>query len=377
MRIGISCYPTYGGSGVVATELGLKLAARGHDVHFISYAQPMRLETFRARVYFHEVEVPSYPLFEYPPYSLALASKMAETAQRQRLDLLHCHYALPHATSAFLAKQMVDRPLAVVTTLHGTDITLVGNDRSFLPITKLSIERSDALTAVSEYLRRRTVEEFGVEKPIHVVPNFIDGEEFARRPDPGCAQALKPRGERVLIHVSNFRPVKRILDVVAVFARVRAELPARLVLVGDGPDRAAAEGYARELKVADDVLFLGKQASLPPLLGCADLFLLPSDSESFGLAALEAMACEVPVVASRAGGLPEVVEHGVTGFLERVGDVEAMARDALRVLADPALRERMGRAARERALRLFEPEAVVDRYEAVYREALQAVGREA
>jgi N-acetyl-alpha-D-glucosaminyl L-malate synthase BshA len=370
MKIGISCYPTYGGSGVVATELGLKLAGRGHEVHFLSYAQPFRLDVFRPNVYFHEVEVPTYPLFEYAPYSLALASKMADVAKSRGLELLHCHYALPHATSAYLAKQMSEAPLAVVTTLHGTDITLVGNEPSFLSITRFSIEHSDAVTAVSQYLARRTVEEFAVKMPIHVVPNFIDPEEFQRTSDPECDKALRPKNEKVLVHVSNFRPVKRLRDVVAVFARVRERVPARLLLVGDGPERHATEAACRELKVDDSVLFLGKQQALAPLLSCSDLFLLPSDSESFGLAALEAMACEVPVVGTRAGGLPEVVEHGVTGFLEPVGDVEAMAADALLALTEPGRRDEMGKAARERAIRLFHPEQVVDQYEAVYRQAL-------
>jgi N-acetyl-alpha-D-glucosaminyl L-malate synthase BshA len=368
MKIGISCYPTYGGSGVVATELGLKLAARGHEVHFISYAQPFRLDAFRPNVYFHEVVVPAYPLFEYPPYSLALASMMANIGRQKGLEVLHCHYALPHAASAFLAKQMLKEPLQVVTTLHGTDITLVGNDPSFLPITRFSIERSDAVTAVSEHLRQRTIAEFGVGDRIQVVPNFVDPEEFAPgRADGTCDRSLKPCGEALLAHVSNFRPVKRIGDVIRVFARVREHLPARLLLIGDGPERPAAEAMARELKVAAEVLFLGKQTAIAPLLAAADLFLLPSDSESFGLAALEAMASGVPVVGSRAGGLPEVVVEGETGFLRPVGDVEGMAEAALLVLRDRARREAMGKAGRERAIALFHPDRVVDQYEAIYR----------
>ena len=280
MNIGISCYPTYGGSGVVATELGVRFADRGHAVHFISYAMPFRLDAFRANVFFHEVEVPSYPLFEYPPYSLALASVMADVARRQKLDLIHCHYALPHAASAYLAKQMLGGDLKVVTTLHGTDITLVGNDPSFLPITRFSIEQSDAVVAVSEYLKQRTLRDFDVSRPISVIPNFIDTAEFVRKPRSDCQNAMRRRDEAVLMHISNFRPVKRLRDVVEVFARVRAKLPARLVLIGDGPERTATEVACRELGVDADVVFLGKQLHLPPLLSCGDLFLLPSDSES-------------------------------------------------------------------------------------------------
>lgn len=371
MKIGISCYPTYGGSGVIATELGRALAERDHQVHFVSYAMPFRFDRFHPNLFFHEVEVPSYPLFEYPPYSLALATVMAETALHQGLDVLHCHYALPHATSAYLAKQMLDGKLQVVTTLHGTDITLVGNDPSFLPITKFSIEKSDAVTAVSDYLREQTVKTFGVTNPIDVVPNFVDLTEFTRqRPDKACAKAMKPHDEKLLMHVSNFRPVKRLGDVIEVFARVRAKMPARLILVGDGPDRPATEAKCRELGVAEDVCFLGKQMQLPALLSCADLFLLPSDSESFGLAALEAMACEVPVVGSRAGGMPEVVEHEVSGLLAPVGDVETMAAGALRILNDANLHDSMARAARKRAETLYEPNAVVDQYEAIYRRVM-------
>ncbi len=374
MKIGISCYPTYGGSGVVATELGLKLAERGHEVHFISYAQPMRLD-FRPNVYFHEVEVPSYPLMEYPPYSLALASRMADTATSEGLELIHCHYALPHAASAYLAKQMVaPRPLGVVTTLHGTDITLVGNEPSFLPITRFSIERSDAVTAVSDSLRQRTLDEFAIATPIHVVHNFVDAQEFRRTCEPDCSRMVSPHDEKILVHVSNFRPVKRIQDVVAVFARVRPEVPSRLLLVGDGPERKPTENLVRELGLAPHVVFLGKQSQLPPILSCADLFLLTSDSESFGLAALEAMACEVPVVGARAGGLPEVVEHGVTGYLEPVGDVDAMARDAIALLRDDAARESMAKAARARAVQLFDPDAIVGQYEAIYRDVVAKIG---
>jgi len=373
VNIGIACYPTYGGSGVVATELGLKMAARGHQVHFITYAMPFRFDGYQPNVFFHEVEVPRYPLFEYPPYSLALASTLADTATRQELDILHCHYALPHAASAYLARQMIERALPIVTTLHGTDITIVGNDPSFLPITRFSIERSDAVTAVSSWLRDRTRIELGVEADIDVVPNFIDGAEFARVTRPDCSDAMAPGGEHVLVHVSNFRPVKRVHDVIEVFARVRAKVTARLLLIGDGPERPAAEQLCRELGVDDDVVFLGKQAVLPPLLSCACLFLLTSDAESFGLAALEAMACEVPVIGTDAGGLPEVVEQGVTGMLRPVGDVEGMAVDALHILGDRELHKKMALAARARALREFDPDRVVAQYEAIYRRVIERV----
>ena len=370
MKIGISCYPTYGGSGVVATELGIQLAMRGHEVHFLSYRVPMRLDIFQANVYFHAVEVPTYPLFEYPPYSLALAAKMADVAVHRGLDLIHVHYAVPHAASAYLAKQMLeDRPLKVVTTLHGTDITLVGNDRSFLPITRFSIEKSDAVTAVSTYLAKRTYKELGVTKPIEVIPNFIDLERFRRQPS-DIRKCLAKADEKVLMHVSNFRPVKRVGDVVAVFARVAREIKSRLVFVGDGPECAKAEEKCRELGIEDRVLFLGEQADLPHLLSAADLFLLTSESESFGLAALEAMACGVPVVGTLSGGLPEVVEEGVSGFLAPIGDIEGMSRGALRILGDPATAERMAAGARDAAEKRFAAAAVIDRYEALYRRVL-------
>ncbi len=374
MRLGITCYPTYGGSGAVATELGLALAERGHEVHFISYAAPFRLVGFRERIYFHEVEMDEYPLFEHPPYSLALAVAIHEVASQHELDLVHVHYAIPHATSAWIARQMMNggRGPKIVTTLHGTDITLIGQHPSFHSITRFSIRRSDGLTTVSEFLRHETEESFGVEpNRIRVIPNFIDTERYRPEREPCHRPALAPGGEKILMHVSNFRAVKRIDDVVEVFARVRSHLAARLVMVGDGPERARAQQRAEELGVADDVVFLGKHTSVEELLHCADLFVLPSESESFGLAALEAMACGVPVVASRVGGLPEVVEDGVSGFLLPVGDVEAMAEAAVSILADGERARTMGLAARSTAVERFGAERIVPVYERFYEEVLR------
>jgi L-malate glycosyltransferase len=374
MRIGITCYPTYGGSGVVATELGLALAERGDEVHFITYALPSRLALPRPRVSFHEVVAPTYPLFVSPPYTLALSTKMAEVAARARLDLLHVHYALPHAISAILARQMSNDNgqgrLKVVTTLHGTDITIVGQDRSYLPITRFGIEKSDAVTAVSRHLAAVTVRELGVRRDVMVIPNFVDTGLY--RPDGASpyARTLCSPEECVLIHVSNFRPVKRIGDVLAIFDRVRQKVPARLLLVGDGPDRSLAERLVRERKIEDRTLFLGNVAAIETILPVARLFLLPSDSESFGLAALEAMACGVPVVGTAAGGLPEVVVDGETGYLRRVGDVEAMADAALELLEDLERWKRFSAAARRRAVEQFPEEAIVARYRELYERTL-------
>ncbi len=372
MRIGISCYPTFGGSGVVATELAMALAAGGDQVHVISYALPSRLALVSPNVFFHEVVVPHYPLFEYPPYSLALASKMAEVARFQGLDLLHVHYAVPNAVSAILARDIVaPRALPVVTTLHGTDVTLVGNDPSYLETTRWAVVASDAVTAVSEWLRHRTVEQLGVEqKPIEVIPNFIEPERYERvRHQPGARRWARP-GEKILIHVSNFRPVKRVMDVLEVYLRVRERLPARLLLLGDGPDRAKVEGRCRELGVCDGVVFLGNHPAVEEILTGADLFLLPSSGESFGLAALEALACEVPVIAAAAGGVPEVIEDGIDGFLLPVGDVDAMAAAALDLFADPERHRAFGRRGRERAITRFSETAIVARYRAVYERVL-------
>jgi N-acetyl-alpha-D-glucosaminyl L-malate synthase BshA len=376
MRIGITCYPTYGGSGAVATELGLELARRGHDVHFISYASPFRLRGFAERVTFHEVTQLDYPLFEQSsPYALALAVKQHEVAKREQLELMHVHYAIPHAATAWLAKQMLAHeglPLKIVTTLHGTDITLVGQDPSYFTLTKFSIEQSDAVSAVSTYLRDETYRAFGCGNcDLRVIPNFISNADYHPATDDSFRKRLAPKavGHRVLVHVSNFRPVKRVADVIKIFAAVRKKLPATLVLVGDGPDRDAAQQDVDALGLRKDVRFLGKVESVGDVLRGADLFLLPSATESFGLAALEAMACAVPVVASATGGLPEVIQDGTTGFLAPVGDVAAMAERALRILEDPGTLERMRRAAAEHALQ-FSADRVVPRYEALYQEVL-------
>jgi N-acetyl-alpha-D-glucosaminyl L-malate synthase BshA len=366
MKIGITCYPTYGGSGVVATELGKELASRGHDVHFISYALPIRL-TMTDRIFFHEVEVLSYPLFEYPPYDLVLATKMAEVVARYDLDILHVHYAIPHSISAYLAKMMLsDRKIPFVTTLHGTDITLVGNDRSYLPITRFGIEQSDAVTAVSQYLRRRTIEEFQIQRPITIVPNFVNCDVYRRSPDEALRAKYATPEEGILIHISNFRPVKRIEDVIAIFANVRKSTSCKLLMVGDGPERPKAEWLATTHGVAEDVFFLGKQNEMAPFLSIADILLLPSDHESFGLVALEAMACEVPVIATRVGGIPEVVADGEDGHLFELGNVEGMAESCLEILRDPQIRLQMGRAARAHATRDFCASKIVLHYEDLY-----------
>lgn len=373
LRIGITCYPVYGGSGVVATELGLELAQRGHEVHFITYAQPFRLPFFVENVYYHEVDVPSYPLFDYPPYSLALAAAMHGTAVRRKLDLLHVHYAVPHATSAWIAREMLKpEEIRVVTTLHGTDITLVGQDPSFHSITRFSILRSDGITAVSEYLRRETVERFDIPADsIEVIPNFVDLERYRRDLD-GChRRQLAPAGEKIVMHISNFRPVKRVDDVVRIFARAQRRVAARLVLVGDGPARGLAQKVAEEEGVAGQVVFLGKQSSVAELLACADVLLLPSESEAFGLVALEAMACGVPVVATAVGGVPELVPHGVAGVLAPLGDVDAMAEGVVELLASPERWQAASDAARDVATR-FSTDRVVPRYEALYHRVLSS-----
>jgi N-acetyl-alpha-D-glucosaminyl L-malate synthase BshA len=374
VKIGITCYPTYGGSGAVATELGIALAQRGHEIHFITYEQPFRLPRFLPRIYFHEVDVGRYPLFEYPPYDLALAVRMHEVVLAHKLDLLHVHYAIPHATSAWIAREMLQptRPdIKVLTTLHGTDITIVGQDPSFYSITKFSIEKSDGLTAVSRFLRAETQSAFGCTGcRIEVIPNFIDPAVYDRaRYEPQLRNQIDA-GKKVLIHISNFRPVKRVRDVVAIYARVAKEIPSVLVMVGDGPDRVLAEQEARALGVADSVFFLGKLESVAPLLASSDLFLLPTQSESFGLSALEALATGVPVIGVNAGGLPEVVRDGETGALCAAGDIEGMASAAMHILGDAERWHAMSALAAADARERFAMDAVVGQYEAFYRHAL-------
>jgi N-acetyl-alpha-D-glucosaminyl L-malate synthase BshA len=367
MRIGITCYPTFGGSGVVATELGIALAKRGDDVHFISYALPSRLNILHERVRFHEVTVTPYPLFDpYPPYTLALATKMAEVAEYEKLDVLHVHYAIPHAISAHLAREIVGTDkLKFVTTLHGTDITLVGRDASYLPITRFGIDVSDGVTAVSHWLRDETAKNFGTKKAIEVIPNFVDPARFRRQRTAYCS-LFGDSTDKLLCHVSNFRPVKRVMDVLAVFERVSRVVPSRLVMVGDGPDRSRAEAFCRTHHLRDRVFFLGNVPNLEEVVGASDLFLLPSEAESFGMAALEAMASEVPVIGSRAGGMPEVVVEGESGFLLPVGDVDGMADRAIEILSDASLQQRLGRNGRILAEERFNESMIVPQYREFY-----------
>jgi N-acetyl-alpha-D-glucosaminyl L-malate synthase BshA len=375
MKIGITCYPTYGGSGVVATELGIELAARGHEVHFISYAMPIRLNSSSERIFFHEVEVTTYPLFDHPPYTLALATKMMEVAEEASLDLLHVHYAIPHSVSALLARMMAaPRKLPFITTLHGTDITLVGHDRSYLPITRFSIEQSDGVTAISQYLRNCTITEFDIKRPVEVIPNFVNCDLYQRAPDQSARSRWAQNGEPILMHLSNFRPVKRVTDAIEIFALVHEKIRAKLVMIGDGPDRGAAEYLVRKKRLSKDVFFMGKQDHVEEKLGLADLFLLPSDTESFGLAALEAMACEVPVLATNVGGLPEVVTHGLDGYLFEPRDVATAAKYALEILTRPDKGRAMGEQARKSARRQFCSNDIIPLYEAYYQKVLNAAG---
>jgi N-acetyl-alpha-D-glucosaminyl L-malate synthase BshA len=378
MKIGITCYPTYGGSGVVATELGLELADRGHEVHFISYSQPIRLPKTYPNIHYHEVEVSRYPLFEYPPYDLALATRMAEVAEIYDLDLLHVHYAIPHSVSAMLARQMLScdharprRKLPYVTTLHGTDITLVGSDPSYLPITRFSIDQSDGVTSISDYLKRRTLEVFAVQTPIQVIPNFVNCDLYHRTPEllEQRSEYASPE-EKILVHLSNFRPVKRLGDVIEIFDRVQQKIPSRLLLIGDGPERSSAEWLAVKKGIHKKVDFLGKQDRINEKLAVGDVLLLPSELESFGLAALEAMACEVVPIATNEGGLPEVVDHGKTGFLAPVGAVETMANYAIDILSDENKLRQMGEAARASAQARFCASKIIPMYERFYREVL-------
>jgi N-acetyl-alpha-D-glucosaminyl L-malate synthase BshA len=370
MKIGITCYPTYGGSGVVATELGKALAERDHEIHFISSSIPFRLSHVAGNIFFHEVNVQTYPLFEYPPYTLSLTSKMVDISKHAGLDVMHVHYAIPHAASAVMARDMLrseGQHVPVVTTLHGTDITLIGQDPSFAPVVTWSINASDGVTAVSDYLRRETYEHFDVSNGIEVVPNFIDTDRFQRQDKEHFKQALCPNGEKVIVHVSNFRPVKNADQVIETFARLRRDdLPVKLILVGDGPDRVPAERTARDLGVYDDIRFLGKQDPVEEILSIADVFLMPSGSETFGLAALEAMACNVPVVASNVGGLPELIVDGETGFLCPLDDVDAFTQRTRALLTNDDLHERMSAAARKRAEDTFDISKIVPMYETYY-----------
>ncbi len=374
MKIGITCYPVYGGSGVVATELGIALAARGHEIHFISYALPFRLGKMAPNIFFHEVNVTSYPLFEYPPYSLTLTSKMADIAKHEKLDLLHVHYAIPHATSAVLARQILESQgirIPVVTTLHGTDITLVGRDPSFEPVVTYSINQSDGVTAVSDYLRKETLSHFNIERSIAVIPNFIDTNRFIRNESQAVKQKLCPNCEKVLVHVSNFRPLKNARQVVEILYRLREDsYPIKLLLVGDGPDRVPAEHLARELGVHEDVRFLGKQEAVEDILSIADVFIMPSGSETFGLAALEAMSCGVPVVASNIGGLPELIDHGVNGFLCPLDNVDAFSERVRQIISDDAVQKKMGESARNKAVEHFDNERIIPVYESFYEQTL-------
>jgi N-acetyl-alpha-D-glucosaminyl L-malate synthase BshA len=372
VKVGITCYPTYGGSGIVATELGLELAARGHEVHFISYANPIRLDTDTPHIHYHEVEVSNYPLFQFPPYCLALASRMAEVAESYDLDLLHVHYAIPHSISALLAQQMLapKRRLPFITTLHGTDITLVGTDRSYFPITRFSIERSNGVTSISDYLRTRTVEVFGITNEIRVIKNFVNCDLYKPDNEKKGAARFAPAGEKLLIHLSNFRPVKRVLDCIRILAEVRKNAPAHLLMAGDGPDRVPAEHLARELKVERHVTFLGKQDHVERLIPLAHALLMPSDDESFGLVALEAMACEVVPVATRVGGVPELITDREDGFLEEVGDVNAQAADVTALLTDEDLHYRMRKAGRWSASERFCTDKIIPQYEKYYRDVM-------
>ncbi|MDT8323269.1 MAG: N-acetyl-alpha-D-glucosaminyl L-malate synthase BshA [Bacteroidota bacterium] len=373
MKIGITCYPTFGGSGVVATELGLALADRGHEVHFVTYDRPFRLDHFHDRVYFHGVEMAKYPLFEFDMYTLALTSKLVEVTQYQELDILHMHYAIPHAVSAYLARQILGKGnIKTVTTLHGTDSTLVGLEPSFLPLMRFALENSDGVTAVSRFLRDKTVATYQLDKDIETIPNFIDSEAYAPRESCQYKELFAPNGEKVMVHTSNFRPVKRVPDVIRTFATVRAQLPAKLILIGDGPERSESETLCRELNILEDVRFLGKQDALVDILAASDLFILPSQSESFGLSALEAMSCGLPVISTSIGGIPEVNLHAETGYIAEIGDTDRMARYAVELFTNEAKYAAFSRAARRRAVEVYDKEKIVPLYEDFYRRILDA-----
>ncbi len=374
MKIGIVCYPTFGGSGVLATELGLALSDKGYEVHFITYEQPVRLtQSFHPNIYFHEVKVPTYPLFDFPPYESALASAMVNVIVNQKLDILHLHYAIPHASAAYLARQILRKTgadIPFITTLHGTDITLVGKDATYTPVVTFSINESDAITAVSNNLREETLRSFEIEKPIHVIPNFVDVKRFHQSDKNHFKKMLAPDGEKILVHVSNFRSVKRVPDVIKIFAKVKAEVPSKLLMIGDGPERQKVEDLARTMGVYDDVRFLGKQEQISEILSIADLFLLPSETESFGLSALEAMACNVPLISSNSGGLPEINVEGQTGFQSNVGDVDDMSKNAIYILSDEARLLHFKKAAIQQA-RKFEKSRIIPMYEKLYCEVIK------
>ena len=374
MKIGITCYPTYGGSGVIATELGKELALRGHQVHFISYALPFRLNNFIENVVFHEVEMSNYPVFEFPLYSLALASKMVEVAEYEKLDLLHVHYAIPHASSAFLAKEMLKgkNDIKIITTLHGTDITLVGLEPSFLPLVKFSIEKSDGVTAVSRFLKEKTLTNYDIEKDIQVIPNFVDTQLFTPNHDCSFRKNIAGKGEKILVHTSNFRQVKRVPDTIKIFEQVQKEIPSKLLLVGDGPERSECERLVRQLDLIDKVKFLGKQDGLVEILNASDVFLIPSQSESFGLAALEALAFGIPVVSSSVGGLPELVGHNECGFIAEIGDIERMTKYVIELLTNEKKYRIFSQNARERAVKKFDKNKVVPNYEDYYQKILDS-----
>ncbi len=368
MKIGIVCYPTFGGSGVLATELGKALAQKGHEVHFITYQQPVRLDRFDPHIIYHEVQVPTYPLFDFPPYETALASTMVDVIKNRQLDLLHVHYAIPHASAAYMAKQILAKEgihIPVITTLHGTDITLVGRDKTYAPVVTFSINESDAITAVSQNLREETYKYFAITKEIEVIRNFVDVNRFSRKPIDAFRKAIAPNGEKLLLHASNFRKIKRVTDVVRIFANIKKELPAKLLFVGDGPERSTAEDLSRELGVCNDILFVGKQEQMEDILAIADIFLLTSEYESFGLAALEAMAAGVPVISTDAGGLAEINIHEKTGFLSPVGDVATMSTYALRLLKDEKLLNTFRKKAHQQALQ-FDIHTVIPTYEKLY-----------
>ena len=373
MKIAIICYPTHGGSGVVASELAKGLSNKGHEIHIVSYAPPFRLDSFHQNIFIHEVGVASYPLFKYPPYALGLATKLVELAETFGIDLIHAHYAVPHAASAYLAQQILETTkIKTITTLHGTDITLVGADHSFHRVIKFTIEKSDGVTAVSEYLKTRTVEEFAIDRDIRVIHNFIDEDRTLESNNSCNRNDYAPQGEKILMHASNFRPVKRVADVVRIFDSVRKQIPSKLMLIGDGPERLFIQQLVRDLKLTDDVFFLGEQDHIEPLYFCADLFLLPSEQESFGLAALEAMACGVPVIGTETGGLPEVVLHGETGYLYPVGDIQAMSDQALETLKDSDTHSLLKKQARLRAVAHFNGKDIIGRYEDYYKEILDS-----